>query len=174
MSLSSNQAKSTLSIKLSSKIRSKVGVRFTRFIPVAIAALFTSQVALVVFNHVLHMSAGLAGFLAAVIAAGVSYVLSRWAWERKGRPDLLRETLPFWMVSACVWVILAFANKLGVHFVHEMGLQKGWKKIIVENGTYFVANCMTFVARFLIFHYVLFAERDTPASAANTAGSAVD
>ena len=25
------------------------------------------------------------------------------------------------------------------------------------NGAYFLANCLTFVARFVIFHYVLFA-----------------
>ena len=164
MDHSKNQASSTLSNKLWSKIRSKVGVRFARFIPVAIASLVASQVALIVFNHAVHMTAGLAGFLAAVIGAAVSYVLSRWAWERKGRPDLLRETLPFWLVSACVWVILAYANKLGVHWVHTMGLHKGYKKVIVENGTYFVANCVTFVARFLIFHYVLFADRGAAGS----------
>jgi putative flippase GtrA len=152
------------------KVRSKVGVRFTRFIPVAIASLAASQVALIVFNHVLHMTAGIAGFTAAVIGAAVSYVLSRWAWERKGRPDLLRETLPFWLVSVCVWVILGYANKLGVHFVHELGLHKGWKKIIVENGTYFLANCGTFVVRFLIFHYVIFADR----GAAGSAGSGAE
>jgi putative flippase GtrA len=151
------------------KVRSKVGVRFTRFIPVAIASLIASQVALILFNHVVHLTAGIAGFLAAVIGAAVSYVLSRWAWERKGKPDLLRETLPFWLVSVCVWIILAWANKLGVHLVHEMGLHKGWKKIIVENGTYFLANCVTFVARFLIFHYVLFADRG--ATAAGSVGS---
>jgi putative flippase GtrA len=145
------------------KIRSKVGVRFTRFIPVAIASLAASQVALIAFNHALHLTAGVAGFCAAVIGAAVSYVLSRWAWERKGRPDLLRETLPFWLVSVCVWVILAWANKLGVHFVHEMDLHKGWKKVVVENGTYFLANCVTFVARFLIFHYLLFADRGAAA-----------
>jgi putative flippase GtrA len=122
--------------------------------------LIASQVALIVFNHLLlRGNAGAAGFTAAVIGAAVSYVLSRWAWERKGKPDLLRETLPFWLVSACVWVILALANKLGVHLVVVMHLHKGWKKVIVENGTYFLANCVTFAARFLIFHYLLFTDR---------------
>ena len=147
-------------------LRSKVGVRFTRFIPVAVASLIASQVALVIFNHMLlRGNAGIAGFAAAVIGAAVSYVLSRWAWERKGKPDLLRETLPFWAVSVCCWIILAWANKLGVYLVHEMSLHKGWKKVIVENGTYFLFNCGTFVARFLIFHYVIFADRRPAGSA---------
>ena len=162
MDLSRNQATAALW----SKVRGKVGVRFARFVPVAIASLATSQIALIVFNHTLHLTAGIAGFTAAVVGAGVSYVLSRWAWERKGRPHLLKETLPFWAISVCVWLILAGANKLGVYFVHEMGLHKGWKKIVVENGTYFAANCVTFVARFLIFHYVLFADRGTSEAAA--------
>jgi hypothetical protein len=27
--------------------------------------------------------------------AVVSYALTRWTWNRTGRPDMLRETLPF-------------------------------------------------------------------------------
>jgi len=84
-------------------------------------------------------------------------VLSRWAWERKGRPDLLRETLPFWLVSVMVWVLLALAAKLGVHLAASMQLT-GAKRIAVVDGTYFAANCLTFVLRFVIFHYILFAD----------------
>jgi|SRR5580698_2532267 len=145
--------------RLENKLRTEAGIRFTRFILVALTAVVTSQVVLGLLTGPVNWSAGASGVIASMVAALVSYVLSRWAWERKGRPDLLRETLPFWAVSACVWVILAYANKLGVHWVHVMGLHKGWKKIVVENGTYLAANCITFAARFLIFHYVLFAER---------------
>jgi hypothetical protein len=34
-----------------------------------------------------------------------------------------------------------------------------WQRVAVVNGAYFVANCVTFVTRFAIFHYVLFADR---------------
>jgi hypothetical protein len=34
------------------------------------------------------------------------------------------------------------------------------------NGAYFLANCFTFVARFVIFHYVLFASHGNKAKAA--------
>lgn len=170
MDLSRNQATAALW----SKVRGKVGVRFARFVPVAIASLIASQLALIAFNHVLHLTAGVAGFTAAVVGAAISYVLSRWAWERKGRPHLLKETLPFWAISVCVWVILAGANKLGVYFVHEMGLHKGWKKIVVENGTYFAANCVTFIGRFLIFHYVLFADRGKSAASDEAPGESLE
>jgi len=159
---------------LRSKLQSEAGKRFMRFVPVSLAALASSQITLAALVGIWQVTAGVAAFVASIVGAGVSYVLSRWAWERKGRPDLLRETLPFWAVSVCVWVILAWANKLGVHLVGVWGLHKGWKKVVVENGTYFLANCVTFVARFLIFHYVLFAERGkSPASVEADAEAAV-
>ena len=139
------------------RARSNVGIRFTRFTVVAVASLIASQVSLSLLLGPAHLTAGLAGGLAAVIGAGVSYVLSRWAWERKGRPDLLRETLPFWLVSVMCWVLLALAAKLGVHLAASMHLT-GAKRIAVVDGTYFAANCLTFVLRFVIFHYILFAD----------------
>ncbi len=139
------------------KARSNVGIRFTRFAVVAVVSLIASQVSLSLLLGPAQLTAGLAGGLAAVIGAGVSYVLSRWAWERKGRPDLLRETLPFWLVSVMCWVLLALAAKLGVHLAASMQLT-GAKRIAVVDGTYFAANCLTFVLRFVIFHYILFAD----------------
>src|ERR1700689_2755713 len=92
------------------KARSNVGIRFTRFTVGAVASVVASQVALSLLLGPGHQTAGFSGGLAAVIGAGVSYVLSRWAWERKGRPDLLRETLPFWLVSFAVWGFLSLVT----------------------------------------------------------------
>jgi putative flippase GtrA len=155
------------------KARSNVGIRFTRFTVVAVASVVASQVALSLLLGPGHQTAGFSGGVAAVIGAGVSYVLSRWAWERKGRPDLLRETLPFWLVSVVVWVLLALAAKLGVHLAATMNLH-GIKRIAVADGTYFVANCVTFLLRFLLFHYVLFATPRSPREPAAQQAEAVD
>jgi hypothetical protein len=54
-------------------------------------------------------------------------------------------------------VLLAFAAKLGVHLAASMNLH-GADRIAVADGTYFAANCLTFLLRFLLFHYVLFAD----------------
>jgi putative flippase GtrA len=145
-------------------LETEAGRRFARFILVALAAVITSQVALGLLTGPVNLDAGLSGVIAAMLAALVSYVLSRWAWERKGRPDLLRETLPFWAVSLAVWGILGLTS----HYASEWALAMGYKhlmKHLVVQGAYFLMNCITFVARFLIFHYVLFAGRDrgTPA-----------
>jgi putative flippase GtrA len=140
------------------RFEGETGKRFARFVLVALAAVISSQVALVLFLDAAHLTAGISGALAGVVGALVSYVLSRWAWERKGRPHLLKETLPFWIVSVAAWIVLGLATKLGVHLAgphahHDL------KWHLVVNGTYLGANVLTFVARFLIFHYVLFADR---------------
>ena len=149
--------KSRIGAALWRKARSNVGIRFTRFTLVAVASVIASQVALSLLLGPGHQTAGFSGGLAAMIGAGVSYVLSRWAWERKGRPDLLRETLPFWLVSVVVWILLALVAKLGVHLASSMNLH-GAERIGLTDGIYFLGNCVTFLLRFLLFHYVLFAD----------------
>ncbi len=150
------------------RLRTKVGVRFTRFVGVAAASLATSEILLSVCNGLFHMTATPAAAVATFSGAAVSYVLSRWAWERKGKPDVLRETVPFWVISAMVWVILWLATKLGYHLASWMGLHHGVKHVLVVDVVYLAANIVTFALRFVIFHYVLFADRTTAARAAAT------
>jgi hypothetical protein len=85
-------------------------------------------------------------------------VISRWAWERKGRPHPLKETLPFVVVSIGAGVILTLASKFGNHVALSMGLD-GPAQVVVADLFYLAANCVTFALRFLIFHFILFADR---------------
>jgi putative flippase GtrA len=154
------------------KFRGKVGVRFTRFVGVAAASLATSEILLSVCNGLFHMTSTPAALISTFSGAAVSYVLSRWAWERKGKPDVLRETVPFWVISAMVWVILWLATKLGYHIASWMHLH-GAEHVLLVDLVYLLANAVTFALRFMIFHYVLFADRTTAARAAATGPDAV-
>jgi hypothetical protein len=149
-------------------LRSQTGRRFARFVPVAVAAFLTTQIALFVLV-LMHMSAGLAGFIGAVIGATVSWVLSLWAWERKGKPAFLTETVPFWLLSISAWIVLSLAAHYGGVWAHSMGAE-GLKRAAIINGVAAVANCFTFVARFLIIHFVLFADRKAAESTGEDAG----
>lgn len=160
-------AQNRLIAPLWSKLRTKVGVRFTRFVGVAAASLGTSEIVLTLCNGVFHLTATPAAIISWFAGAVVSYVLSRWAWERKGKPDVLRETVPFWVISAMVVVILTLATKFAYHAAAWMGLH-GIAHVLFVDLVYLVANFCTFLLRFVIFHYVLFAERTTAARAAAT------
>lgn len=156
------------------RLRTKVGVRFTRFAGVAITSLATSEIALTICDGVFHLTATAAAIVAWFCGAVVSYVLSRWAWERKGKPDVLRETVPFWVISAMVIVILTLATKLAYHMASWLGLgSHGLKHVLFVDFVYLIANFITFLLRFVLFHYVLFAERTTAARAAATGPDAI-
>jgi len=88
----------------------------------------------------------------------VSYVLSRWAWERKGKPNLLKETLPFWIVSVGTAIVLTATTKWANKHALAMNMSDT-ERLLFTGAAYFLANCVTFMTRFLIFHYILFRDR---------------
>ncbi len=147
-----------LPVGIGNRLRTSFGRQFSKFVLVAAVSLAVSEVALFLFTELLDMTGGISGVSAAALGALASYLMSRWAWQRQGRPNVLRETIPFWLVSAGAWVVLGVATKLGLHIAKSLGAT-GFKHFVIVGGVYFLANCVTFVCRFLIFHYVLFAER---------------
>ena len=152
MALVSNRISDTLT----AKARSKLGIRFGRFTVAAISAFATTEIVLTICAGPLALTATWASLISWFSGALVSYVLSRWAWKRKGRPSLLKETLPFWVVSAMVVVILLLATKFGYHSSSWLHL-RGAERVLYVDAVYGVANVGTFLLRFLFFHYVLFA-----------------
>ncbi len=134
-----------------------------RFVPVSLAAVAASQLTLAILVGITRLSAGTSAVIASMAGAAVSYVLSRWAWERKGRPHVLKETLPFWAVSVSAWIVLGVVSHYASMWAVSMGFSH-WQRVLVVNTAYLMANCVTFVTRFAIFHYVLFADRGSKGS----------
>jgi putative flippase GtrA len=144
---------------LRTRLRSTVVKRFVRFAPAALCAVAATQIVYIICLGPANLTAGVSGFAGWLAGAAVSYVISRWAWERKGRPHLLKETLPFVAVSIGAGVILTLASKFGNGVAKEMGLD-GAARVVVADLFYLAANCLTFALRFVIFHFVLFADRN--------------
>ncbi len=158
---------SRLSDTLTQKARSKLGIRFGRFTVAAIVAFATTEVVLTICAGPLDLTATWASLISWFSGAMVSYVLIRWAWKQKGRPSLLKEILPFWIVSAMVVAILTVATKFGYHAAAWMNLA-GAERVLFVDAVYGAANVGTFLLRFLFFHYVLFAAsvvKDPPGAA---------
>jgi putative flippase GtrA len=171
---SSRPPSNRLGETLTRKARSTLGIRFGRFAVAAISAFATTEVVLTICVGPLNLSSTWSSLISWFSGALVSYVLSRWAWKRKGRPNVLRETLPFWIVSAMVVAVLTLANKFGYHSAGWWHLH-GAERVLYLDGVYGVANLGTFVLRFLFFHYVLFAGspgRPAPAVAEEALASA--
>jgi putative flippase GtrA len=153
---------SSVSSSVARVIRTKFGKRFGRFALAAIVSAGTSEFTLLACYGIFKLAPGRSSVAAWLAGAIVSYFMTRWTWERKGRPNLLKETLPFWAISACTIVILVTATKLAHSAAHSMNLSNT-ERVIFVAAAYFGANCLTFLARFVIFHYVLFADRGSKA-----------
>ncbi len=135
-----------------------LGIRFARFAGAALAALAATEVALTLCNGLFHLTSTPAALISWFTGALVSYALSRWAWNRRGRPNVLRETLPFWAISLVVIVLLTLANKLGYRSAAWLHLT-GARHVLWVDFAWLLANFGTFLLRFAILHFVLFADR---------------
>src|SRR5216117_1992367 len=113
---------SRLSDTLTQKARSKLGIRFGRFTVAAIAAFATTEVVLTICTGPLDLTATWASIISWFSGALVSYVLSRWAWKRKGRPSLLKETLHFVVVFALAVANLLLATTVAYHTAGRMNM----------------------------------------------------
>ncbi len=135
-----------------------VGRRFTRFAFGSAMALAASEITLITCLGAGKLWPTVSATVAWFAGAVTSYVLSRWAWERRGRPHLLKETLPFWLIAAGTIVFLSLATSLAHHLALSMGMRP-IPRLAFVGAAYLVANAVTFLSRFAIFHYVLFADR---------------
>jgi putative flippase GtrA len=149
---------SSVSSSVARIIRTKLGKRFGRFALAAIVSAGTSEITLLACYGIFKLAPGRSSVFAWLAGAIVSYVMTRWTWERKGRPNLLKETLPFWGISAGTIVILVTATKIAHSAAQSMNLGNT-ERVLFVAAAYFGANCLTFLTRFVIFHYVLFADR---------------
>lgn len=140
------------------RFETSAGRHLLRFAPAAVLALAASQITYFVCVNLIHTTGRVSGFAGWVAGASVSYGVSRWAWERRGRPQLLKETLPFLLISLCVLSVLTEVSHLAYREGHAMGLH-GAKFGLFVQGIYISANVVTFVIRFLLFNYLVFAGR---------------
>ena len=146
---------------LASRLRTSLVRQFTRFALVAIVSLGASELTLSV-AYLAGATGGVAGLCGWLVGAGTSYLLSRWAWRRKGMPHLLKETPPFWGISIGTAAVLTLTSHFAASYAKHHGMPKH-EAVVVVALAYLVANFTTFVTRFLIFHYVLFADRGAQA-----------
>lgn len=137
-----------------------IGIRFSRFAGASIAALLASTTALSVCDGLIHLSSTWSALVSWLFGAAVSYTLSRWAWGLKGKPNMLRETLPFLAISVLVVLVLSLATKLGYGIAADLHLH-GARHVAVVELVYVIANFCTFLLRFAIFDHVLFKDSMT-------------
>lgn len=139
---------------------------FTRYALGSLAAMATSELTLLLVYGLHIGGAGAAAVIAWATGAVVNYFLNRnWAWRRRGRAHPVKELLPYWLTAVASLVISTGATKLtgvlGARLTDDHTLVT-----LAVGASYLITFLILFVAKFYVFHYVIFAERRAPATAA--------
>ena len=143
-----------------------------RFAPAAALALAASQITYFVCGSLWHLTGRVTGAAAWLAGVLVSYLVTRWAWQRRGRPRLLAETLPFIAISLATGAVLIEASHLGYGEARALGLH-GLAFHLATQAFYLTANMGTFIGRFVIFNFVVFAGHNASPAGPGPAGIAL-
>ncbi len=140
-------------------LRTPEGRKLFRYSMASAVSVVVSVVLLVLFDGVFRWSAVVSSTLATAIATVPSYQMNRrWAWGRSGKGHFWREVLPFWVLAFVGWAFSTYSVK-----VTESALSGGslahLERTAIIAAVYIGAFGVLWVAKYIIFNKVLFAER---------------
>ncbi|GAA4057555.1 GtrA family protein [Actinomadura miaoliensis] len=131
---------------------------FTRYTIGSVLAAVASEAVLL-----LTYGPGLLGPQAASVAAwaagaALNYGLNRWwAWGRRGRADLRRELLPYWVIALTTMALSAWATGVADRQVDRLVESDALRAALV-GGVFLAVYGVMFVVKFVLFHYLVFAD----------------
>lgn len=86
--------------------------RLTTYAAGSVAAAGCSELALVLCYGVLHLAPAASSTIAWIMGAVPNYWLNRsWTWQRRGRPSLRHEVLPYVVIALVTLVLAALATR---------------------------------------------------------------
>jgi len=134
-------------------------VKAAKYLTSSIVATAAGQLTFLVVYGLGLADARVTTLVAFVAAAVPNYWLNRrWAWSRRGRPEVLRELVPY---VATIAVNLAVAT-VTTHYAetHVTGLTDSHVvRVVVVTLTYASTYAVLFLGKYLVFEYVIFGDR---------------
>jgi putative flippase GtrA len=143
-------------------IRGPLGRTLTRYTLGSVIAMVVSEATLLlVFG--LHVGGTRTASAAAwVTGAIVNYFLNRnWAWRRRGRAHPAKELLPYWITAVAGLLLSMWATHAAGTLAPRLSDEHTVATVLV-GAAYLVTYGFLFVAKFLLFHYVIFTDRRAP------------
>jgi putative flippase GtrA len=132
--------------------------KLARYSAVSVATAVFGQVVLIALYAGLGWAARPANVVAFVTAAVPSYWLNRtWTWGRTGRSHLLREVVPFWVVSAVGLALTTWTAGLGESWAEGLTSSRPAQALVVS-ATVVGTFAVVWVSKYVLFDRVLFAE----------------
>lgn len=146
--------------------RHRPGVRrFSRYAVGSVVAFGASNLAFLLLYGLGLTSPQVASVLAFAAGIPVNYVLNRrWAWQRRGRPGLRDELLPYAAVVATSVISSALATWAADRWVQTVDLPRAVEVGIVD-ATFVVVNGSLFLIKYVLLDRLVFRDRSPAADA---------
>lgn len=140
-------------------IRGPLGRTLTRYTVGSVIAMAASEITLVLVYGLHAGGARTASAAAWTSGAIVNYFLNRnWAWRRRGRAHPVKELLPYWATAIAGLLLSMWATHQATALAPRLSDDHTVATALV-GAAYLVTYVFLFVAKFLLFHYVIFADR---------------
>lgn len=139
-------------------IRGPLGRTLTRYTVGSGIAMVASEVTLLLV-YGLHIGGARTASAAAWISGAiVNYFLNRnWAWRRRGRAPA-KELLPYWATAVAGLLLSIWATHEATALAPRVSGDHTVATALA-GAAYLVTYVFLFVAKFLLFHYVIFTDR---------------
>ena len=139
-------------------LRSRLGIRFTRYTGSSLVAVGVGQLAFLLVYTATDYHGGVASVVAFFAGAIPKYALNRmWAWERRGRPQMWRETLPYAAVVGTSLVLTALMTRTADHYVRQFVEADNLRTFLVW-AAFIGTNGLLFLVKFVLFDRVVFSD----------------
>lgn len=136
--------------------------RFSRYAVGSVVAFGASNLAFLLLYGLGWTSPQVASVLAFAAGIPVNYVLNRrWAWQRRGRPALRAELLPYSGVVALSVVSSAVGTWAVDRWLQSVDLPRAVEVILVD-ATFIAINGGLFLAKYVLLDRLVFRDPTTP------------
>lgn len=131
-------------------VRGASWAKLWRYTTGSVVAAGCSEAAYVVLYGLLHLTPGWSSVGAWLAGALPNFWLNRnWAWQRRGRPSLLREVLPYALVVALTLLLATLATRAADAGLRTSDVGEGLRVVLVA-GTFLAVYVAMFVLRFVL------------------------
>lgn len=140
-------------------IRGPLGRTLTRYAVGSVVAMVASELTLLLVFGLHAGGARTASAAAWASGAVVNYFLNRnWAWRRRGRAHPGKELLPYWATAIAGLLLSMGATHEATTIAPRLSGDHSVATALV-GAAYLLTYGLLFVAKFLLFHYVIFTDR---------------
>ena len=150
--------------------RRPLAVRLAKFTAGSAVATVISELAFILMYGLLHTGTRLAGLVAFFAGAIPNWTLNRrWTWQRRGRPRLGREVLPYVAVVIATAVAATALSGLADDWVHGLATPRSVQVALV-GVAYLLPYGVVFLLKFVLFERVVFSGPPERSPAAQSVG----